>query len=253
MAHERPNFGSSTAIVEPIELDAVRTKQDVPSLSTKRTPSIAGRSLGSDTPRSRRSAEDEDRNETLPSPITANDYVETWNYPRINMYRVGATFWSFVIMGMNDAAYGALIPYLEIYYDLSYTVVALVFLSPFVGYNLAALLNNTVHLKFGQRGVAFAGPFLHIIAYVINCLHPPYPVLVISFIFAGLGNGFEDSAWNAWIGAMPNANEVLGFLHGFYGLGGTIAPLIATTMITKFDLPWYTWFYVMVSISVGVL
>lgn len=150
-------------------------------------------------------------------------------------------------MGMNDASYGPLIPYLESYYDLSYTVVSLVFLSPFAGYNLAALLNNYIHLKFGQRGIAFLGPSLHIIAYVINCLHPPYPVLVISFILAGLGNGFEDGSWNAWIGAMPNANEVLGFLHGFYGLGGVIAPLIATSMITKLGLPWYHWYYVLVS------
>lgn len=247
MAHERPNVGSSTVLEQPIELQPVRTKQDVSSLSSKRTPSVAGRSLGSNGPGSGRSQDEEDRNETLPSPITATDELETWNLPRINMWRVFATFWSFVIMGMNDAAYGPLIPYLETYYDLSYTVVALVFLSPFAGYNLAALLNNYIHLKFGQRGIAFLGPALHIVAYVINSLHPPYPVLVISFILAGLGNGFEDGSWNAWIGAMANANEVLGFLHGFYGLGGVIAPLIATSMITKLNLPWYHWYYVMVS------
>lgn len=50
------------------------------------------------------------------------------------------------------------------------------------------------------------------------------------------------------MGAMANANEILGFLHGFYGAGATIAPLVATTMITKAGLPWYTWYYVMVSI-----
>jgi len=49
---------------------------------------------------------------------------------------------------------------------------------------------------------------------------------------------------------MANANEVLGFLHGFYGLGAVLSPLIATTMITKGQrLPWYTFYYVMVSIS----
>ena len=53
---------------------------------------------------------------------------------------------------------------------------------------------------------------------------------------------------NAGIGNMANANEVLGFLHGFYGLGAVLSPLIATTMITKGQrLPWYTFYYVMVS------
>jgi fucose permease len=45
---------------------------------------------------------------------------------------------------------------------------------------------------------------------------------------------------------MANANEMLGFLHGFYGLGATVAPLIATTMITKAELPWFYCYYVMV-------
>lgn len=32
--------------------------------------------------------------------------LEKWNRPRINIYRYLATLYSFVIMGMNDAAYG---------------------------------------------------------------------------------------------------------------------------------------------------
>jgi fucose permease len=56
----------------------------------------------------------------------------------------------------------------------------------------------------------------------------------------------QDACFNAFMGVMANANEMLGFLHGFYGLGATIAPLIATTMITKANMPWYAWFYVMV-------
>lgn len=144
--------------------------------------------------------------------------LEKWNQPRINIHRTFATFWSFLVMGANDAAYGALIPYLESYYHLSYTIVSLVFLSPLVGYTVAAFLNHRIHYTFGQRGVAIIGPACHLIAYIINCVHPPYPVLVVAFIFAGLGNGLEDAAWNAWIGNMANANEVLGVLHGIYGV-----------------------------------
>ncbi|KAJ5320640.1 hypothetical protein PENANT_c033G09125 [Penicillium antarcticum] len=172
--------------------------------------------------------------------------LEKWNQNRLNIYRTLATFWCFLVMGANDAAYGALIPYLESYYHLSYTIVSLVFLSPLVGYTIAAFLNQRIHNTFGQRGVALLGSGCHLIAYVINCVHPPYPVLVVSFIFAGLGNGVEDAAWNAWIGNMANANEVLGFLHGIYGVGAVISPLIATSMIAKGGLPWYYFYYVMV-------
>ncbi|THX74752.1 MFS general substrate transporter [Aureobasidium pullulans] len=174
---------------------------------------------------------------------------QTWKEPSINKYRVPVTFWSLAVTGMNDASYGPLLPYLESYYDLSYVIVSLVFLSPFVGYTLSALINNLIHMKFGQRGVAFIAPTAHLIAYIIICLHPPYPVLVVAFILAGFGNGLVDSAWNAWIGAMQNANEILGLLHGSYGAGATIAPLIATSMISKAGLPWYSWYYVMIGVA----
>lgn len=180
-----------------------------------------------------------------PPPQTAVTSRQQWNQPRVNVYRVLATFVSFVIMGANDAAYGALIPYLETYYHLTYIVVSLIFLSPLVGYVLAALLSNVVHMRFGRRGVAVLGPGCHITAYLVMALHPPYPVLVLVFILAGFGNGLLDSAWNAWVGNMANANELLGFLHGFYGLGATLSPLIATVMITQAHAAWYAFYYMM--------
>ena len=52
--------------------------------------------------------------ENLPSPTTqAAEKLERWNHPRSNLFRTMAAFWSFVVMGSNDAAYGALIPYVR--------------------------------------------------------------------------------------------------------------------------------------------
>lgn len=48
---------------------------------------------------------------------------------------------------------------------------------------------------------------------------------------------------------MQNANELLGILHGFYGLGATLSPLICTTMVTKGGLGWYEFYYPMIGMS----
>ncbi|KAL3462687.1 major facilitator superfamily domain-containing protein [Aspergillus heterothallicus] len=178
--------------------------------------------------------------------------VERWNYPRANVYKTFATFWAFLVMGANDSAYGPLIPYLETHYNLSYTTVSLVFLSPIGGYTLAALTNNILHLRFGRRGIAILSPGCHLIAYIVNCLHPPYPVLVVSFIFAGLGNGLADSAWNAWIGNMADSNQMLGLLHGWYGLGAVLAPLVATSLITEAKVGWWYFYYIMGTYTIQV-
>lgn len=76
------------------------------------------------------------------------------------------------LLQWQQATYGAIIPYLQTYYDLRYAIVSLVFLSPFVGYNMSALLNNSIHMKFGQRGVALIGPSCHLVAYIVIAVHP---------------------------------------------------------------------------------
>ncbi|KAM0171218.1 hypothetical protein ACHAPF_008366 [Botrytis cinerea] len=184
------------------------------------------------------------RQDTTP-PTNAVEVLQKWNYPPKNVYRVGASFWSFFLMGMNDGSYGALIPYLEQYYNLSYTVISLIFLSPFAGYTFASLINDSVHVKFGQRGVAVITGLSHLIPYIVLSLHPPYPVLVVMFVFVGIGNGLADAAWCAWIGNMVSANQVQGFLQACYSLGGTIAPLIAAGMLAKTGLEWYYFYYIM--------
>ncbi len=101
----------------------------------------------------------------LPPPSTSTPQLQKWNSPRLNMWRCLATFYSFTILGANDAAYGALIPYLETWYRVNYTVISLIFLSPIVGYTMSALLNNRIHTVYGQRGVAWIMSMSHLLAY----------------------------------------------------------------------------------------
>lgn len=130
---------------------------------------------------------------------------------------------------------------------------SLIFIPASVGYIAASFLNSFIHITFGRRGAAFLGPGLRLIAYIVISQECPFPGLVICFCVSAFGIALSDAAWNAWIGAMQNSNEVLGILHAFYGLGATLSPLFATTMITKGGLTWYTFYYLMVGLSIAEL
>ena len=100
------NGGSSTCVVEPIELQSISHH-----LAKPQDAKTTGLRL-SDT---RGSIEDDDSPTDLPSPITHPAVqAEQWNHPRSNLFKCMAAFWSFVVMGSNDAAYGALIPYVSL-------------------------------------------------------------------------------------------------------------------------------------------
>lgn len=49
----------------------------------------------------------------LPSREAHNvvEVQQTWKHPRINTWRLAAVFFAFINFGMNDACYGALIPF----------------------------------------------------------------------------------------------------------------------------------------------
>ncbi|KAM0460080.1 hypothetical protein ACHAO4_002210 [Trichoderma viride] len=182
-------------------------------------------------------------------PMNAHTEAERWNRPAKNIGRLAFAFVSFAIAGMNDAAVGALIPYLEEYYNLSYTVISLIFLTPFVGYSVAAFTNARIHVLFGQRGVAIMAPICHLITFAVLASHPPYPALVVCNAISGFGNGLTDACFCAWVGAMDKANTIQGFLHSCYSLGALFSPLIATSMVVKAGLPWYTYYYIMIGMS----
>jgi hypothetical protein len=71
-------------------------------------PPALGFSLHETSPlRESQQNDDNDPVVNLPSPTTQGaERLERWNSPRLNLWRSGAAFWSFVVMGSNDAAYG---------------------------------------------------------------------------------------------------------------------------------------------------
>ncbi|KAG4427546.1 hypothetical protein IFR05_016970 [Cadophora sp. M221] len=169
-------------------------------------------------------------------PSTDGDAMTLTPVDVLDKWRIAATFFGFLILRQ--------------YYHANYLTVSVLLLSPVVGYTIAAFTNNAIHNRYGQRGIAIIGPGLHVIAFLAVALHPPYQVLILVFVLAGLGSGLVDAGWNAWIGSMPDSSGIMGSLHSFYGLGAALAPVIANTVITKLGWGWYGFYYLMALASV---
>ena len=72
---------------------------------------------------------------------------------------------------------------------------------------------------------------------------------MIGLIICGIGNGIAEGAWNAWIGGLENSNELLGLLHGSYGLGATVAPVVATALVSE-GKGWWVFYYILLGTNV---
>lgn len=152
----------------------------------------------------------------------AVDVVQTiWN-PSMNKWRVLGACLIFFANGMNDSAPGALLPYMEKYYNVGYAIVSLIFISNAVGFILAAFFINALDNKLGRAKTLMLCDAVLMVGHTMMAVTPPFPVFVIGFFVCGLAMATNLALNNVFIANLANSTVILGFAQGAYGIGGMI-------------------------------
>jgi hypothetical protein len=124
-----------------------------------------------------------------PSPMHENavDVIQSVRSPPMNRWRVGACGLTFFTTGVNDSAPGALIPYLEKDYKVGYAIVSLIFITNSIGFISAAPSVQAIQSVYGRARAYMVGTGFMIVGYIALVCNPPFPVVVVSFLFLGFG------------------------------------------------------------------
>lgn len=136
------------------------------------------------------------------------------------------------------------------YYDIGFAIVSLIFIGQALGFIVSALFLDSLRSLLGRALLIGLGQTVMIIALTPLIALAPFPVIVVSFLFIGFGMGIQVAMGNIFCGSLRNGTLMLGFLHGFYGVGGTTGPLIATTMVNVGGLAWGRYYAVILGVSV---
>lgn len=118
---------------------------------------------------------------------------------------------------------------------------------------------------------------LQIVGNVMIVCTPPFPVVVLAFLFLGLGEAINLAIANVFAANLHNGTKMLGSMHGSYGIGGTVlvtlrrlfpifkecditrvkltvqsssGPLIATAMVTSGGLLWSRYYLLFLSVTI---
>lgn len=142
---------------------------------------------------------------------------------------ISACFLCLFLAGWNDATTGPLLPTIQSFYHVNFTVVSMLFISNFVGFMSAAVANVFLNDQFGFGKVILLGGLLQVVAYCLLAPALPFPVMCIAYAINGFGIALQDAQANGFVAALPNnASAKMGLLHAAYGAGAFIAPLVAT-------------------------
>ncbi|KAK7463068.1 hypothetical protein VKT23_007654 [Stygiomarasmius scandens] len=149
--------------------------------------------------------------------------------------------WAFLGLGWNDGALGPLLPRIQEVYNVGFTIVSLLFVFNFIGYVSGAGLNIWFTHRLGFGKTIVIGACFNIAAYAIQTAAPPFPVFVLSFVFAGFGCALQNSQANGFVGSLKrHKSSKLMCLHASYGLGALCSPFLATRFAI---LPRWSFYY----------
>lgn len=171
------------------------------------------------------------------------------SFPPKNMWRIiAACVWS-VSGGFSDAAPGALLPSIEEYYDISYAVVSLIWMLNAAGFILVAVFSHKIQPWLGKRKSMSVGCLFSIVMFACVASGGPFPLIVTGFFFGGIGLAVVLAQSNVFLSKLDKNSMYLAFFHGSYGVGATVSPLLATTMVNS-GVPWHYFYFIALGIMV---
>lgn len=166
---------------------------------------------------------------------------------RKNVWRLFTScLWAFC-QGFADGAPGALLPYMEEYYSIGYSVVSLIWICNAVGVISFASIAHRLMAKLGIRYSLDFACCCAIVMHSIVSTGTRFPVICFAFFIGGVGLSVAGSQLNIFVSRYEKASLALGYFHGCYGLGASVSPLIATVFIAR-GFSWHTFYFILLSL-----
>lgn len=99
------------------------------------------------------------------------------------------------------------------------------------GYLTSSFISGTMAHRVGYSRLFIGSALLFLLGLLAYALAPTWPLLALAAMIAGAGSGSIDGGLNAY-SAVHFSARVLNWLHAFFGIGMTLAPLMLTGILT---------------------
>ncbi|KAK1972362.1 major facilitator superfamily transporter [Colletotrichum sublineola] len=234
-----------------IELSRINTNPNSGGAAADKTgASIVGSPRAQSPSLSRPSTSGTDVEMSRPSSPAAFEVLQSISDPHMNRYRLAAACLMNFGNGLNDSAPGALIPYIEKHYNIGYAIVSLIFIGNAFGFIFGAAFLESLRMRLGRARLLALAQTVITLAYAPILAHAPFPLVVVSFFMIGFGMSLTLAVNNVFCGSLRQATTALGFLHGAYGVGGTVGPLIVTALVTAARTRWSMYYVIPLALAI---
>ncbi|KAI0732780.1 MFS general substrate transporter [Fomitopsis betulina] len=166
---------------------------------------------------------------------------------------MGASFLTLFLAGWNGGSTGALIPYIEEAFAITYAHVAILFVCTFIGYIVAAAGAGTLARRAGFGNAMCIAVMVELVGNIINSSQQKsFALMGFGFFVVGTAFATQLGLCNAYFATLHKPLMWTGLLHGIYGLGAFASPLVATAMASH-GIPYHFFYVTNVGMNVPVL
>ncbi len=146
----------------------------------------------------------------------------------------------FVLVGVSAGVGGVLLPAQISDYGVDKATIGLAFFAFSAGFMLAgATVGGLVH-RLGIANAIGLGGAVFALSALYTGVRPPFAAFLVVQIVAGYGIGVLESVLNAYLSELPEPTTLLNRLHGFFGAGALVGPVLAAWMLqsTRWTAVW---------------
>lgn len=143
---------------------------------------------------------------------------------------------AFIALGLPDQLLGVAWPTMRIDFGKNLDAAGVITFSVTMFSAFAGFINGYIAKKFPVSKILAVSVLLTAIGSLGYALSPNWLSFLLFVIPTGLGAGSVDSSLNNYV-ALNYSSRHMSWLHGFWGIGSTIGPLIMTFAFVK-NLTW---------------
>ena len=173
------------------------------------------------------------------------------NFTQTLRFALGTSFFTFILIGVNDGALGVLLPGMQTTYHAGKGTISLLFLAGTCGFFIASFNNGLLLERLGNRRFLLLATLIMVFGFAILSSRPPFLLLLSGIVPIGFGVAMLDAGLNSYIARLPDNTARLNYLHAFYGIGALLGPLVASAFLAL-GWAWNSIYFVWIGMAILV-
>jgi FHS family glucose/mannose:H+ symporter-like MFS transporter len=164
---------------------------------------------------------------------------------------IATSFGGMLLIGALEALYGPSLIRLIERFEVSPSAVGIVISAHFIGGLFGVLASQSLHARIGNRILLAAGYLLLVVGSLGFAWAPTLTLAVAASAAAGFGFGALDYAFSHLFAVAfgSGSGKMLNLLHGFFGMGAILAPLVVALFGPEHYPAYFTGFAVLTLIT----